>query len=107
MTTEAHSLARPAWPVDGRADGGIHSLATTRLLRPTALAGALLALLLLTLAPATERARTLPASASAPSLSTVPPAARSLVSRTLGKDQAAYAIHRSGSGLAAGNRAQR
>ncbi len=106
MTTEAHSLARPARPIDGRAGSVIPSLATARLLRPTALAGALLALLLLALAPATERARTLPASPSAARLSALPLAARSLVSRTLGKSQAAYAIHRSGSGLAAGNRAQ-
>jgi FG-GAP repeat/Prealbumin-like fold domain len=79
-------------------------LAAARPLRPLALAGTALALLVLAIAPATQR--TVPAGASATGLSALPLAARPLVSSTLGRDQASYRIRESGSVLAAHNAAQ-
>ena len=74
-----------------------------RWLHQGALAGALLALLALTISPAPERARSMVPSAAAAKLEAIPLAARPLVSRTLGRDQASYGIQRTGSGLTAAN----
>jgi FG-GAP repeat/Prealbumin-like fold domain len=72
---------------------------------PPTLAGALVTLLVLTVAPAREPVATTPV-ASASGLSALPLAARPLVSRTLGRDQASYAIRTSASGLVARNAPQ-
>ncbi len=70
-----------------------------------ALVGALLALFVLTLSPAPRQASSTVPSASAATLSAIPLAAQSLVSRTLGRDQRSYRVHRTGSGLSARNAA--
>ena len=70
---------------------------------PPTLAGALVALLVLAVSPTAPRTQT---RAPAATLSSLPLAAGSLVSRTLGRDQGVYRIHRSGSGLVARNAPQ-
>ena len=63
----------------------------------------LLALLVLTISPAPEHARSVMSSAAAAKLEALPLAARALVSRTLGRDQDSYRIQRTGGGLTAAN----
>jgi hypothetical protein len=82
----------------------IQRIELSRWLQPVALAGALLALLVLTISPAPEGS-VMP-SATAVGLEALPLAARPLVSRTLGRDQASYAIHRGASRLVARNAVQ-
>ena len=67
---------------------------------PPTLAGALVALLVLAVSPTAPRTQT---GAPAATLSSLPFAAGSLVSRTLGRDQVSYRIHPSGSDLVARN----
>ena len=65
---------------------------------PPTLAVALLALLVLAVSPTPQRTQT---SAPAATLSSLPLAAQSLVSRTLGRDQVSYRIHPRGNDLVA------
>ena len=83
----------------------IRRIKLPRWLQPVALAGALLALLVLTISPALEHGRSVMPSAAGVGLEPLPLTARPLVSRTLGRGQAPYAIHRRASGLVATNRA--
>jgi hypothetical protein len=69
------------------------------------LGGAALALLLLTLGPSLERIAPLGTAPSA-TLKALPLGVQSLVARTLGRDQAGYAVHRSAGGLDTRNDAQ-
>ncbi len=70
---------------------------------PPMLAGAFVVLLVLAVSPTPQRTQT---RAPAATLSSLPLAAGSLVSRTLGRDQIAYRIHSSGSDLVARNAPQ-
>ena len=92
MASEAHALEVAPSPA--------------RMLGLAALAAALLALLVLTIAPLSHATQSTLPSVAATNAQAIPLAARSLVSGTLGKDQASYAIHRSASGLVATNRSQ-
>ena len=69
-----------------------------------ALAGALLALLVLAISAAPEPSGSAMPGAASSGLEALPLAARPLVSTTLGRDQASYRIQRSGSALTATNR---
>ena len=69
-----------------------------------ALAGALLALLVLAISTAPEPAGSAMPGAATAGLEALPLAARPLVSTTLGRDRASYRIQRSGSALTATNR---
>jgi hypothetical protein len=92
--------------VDERSSDPIHRFAMARFVCPAGLVGALLTAFVLTIsAAAPERAESTLPSAAAARLQALPLAARSLVSRTLGRDQASYRIHRAAAGLAAENRA--
>ncbi len=84
----------------------IRRIELPRWVQPGALAAALLALLVLTISPAPEHAPSVQPKAAAARLEALPFAVRPLVSRTLGRDQVSYSIHRAASGLAATNRAQ-
>ena len=79
----------------------IRRIELPRWLQPGALAGALLALLVLTISPAPS-----PTARTATTLRTLPLAAQSLVSRTLGRDESSYRVHRSGNVLVARNAPQ-
>ena len=84
----------------------IRRIEVPRWVQPGALASALLALLVLTISPAPEHAPSVQPKAAAARLEALPFAVHPLVSRTLGRDQVSYSIHRAASGLAATNRAQ-
>jgi FG-GAP repeat/Prealbumin-like fold domain len=107
MTSEAHTLAQPAGALDRLTEAARQPTALRRLARPAALAGALLALVLLTLSAGTQEAQRTSPSARGAGLQAIPLAARPLVSRTLGRDQVSYAVHRTASGLVARNTGQR
>jgi hypothetical protein len=96
---EATPTPAPSWPWVHYeyAEDARRRIEVPRLLRPPAIAGALLALLVLTISPAPQRAASTLPGAPAATLSALPLAAQSLVSRTLGRDGASYSIHRSGS----------
>jgi hypothetical protein len=78
-------------------------LEAPRLLRPAAVAAGLLALVVLMVSAAPEVERSGPLNGPASSLSALPLAAQSLVSRTLGRGQVSYAIQAHGGDLSATN----
>jgi len=95
MTSDAHLL-----------ETAIRGFRIPRSMHRAAFAPVLLAVSLLALSPASAPVRSTGPSAAIAKLSALPLAARSLVSRTLGQDQASYAAHRSGTGLIADNDGQ-